>query len=632
MSNPWFNTITFTSYGADPVTLNLELEGDLTLTPGVSPNVWRFRCSWREYDQLGDRVGRTGRLDFYGRDQQNEDGSPRSSAQLSEVTIIDVEPIVIGRPADAPPPLVTRVIEYRIYIADARHAWVHPRGGVLMQGEINRRPYDEGGLDANGLTQQTNVQLIEKCLAAMGVPATVPTGANSAPYVQDLNWRATHAPSELGRILDHCGATIYPLRNGGFRISMIGGDNEPELPGDEEAVHVDVPTYPGLSRRGATVVITSAPNAVVDYRWVEGPSSTTWKYVVQDVVEITGSPRTLKWKALGESMSLAGLSAPLTTIEEDFANIDDRYRERVRSQLYRCIRMGDGYEEGRILRRIPTLVSPLDIIVEAEIAVEVAGVWVNKWVRCHPLQIIDGRIIVVAERLLCLADEGEDPDADAAELSDGQLRVQLATERLDIAGRPEFYVSAFQRGTGGIVDQLDVYETENALADPATIVLSHPELTLYVEEGVEKNRDALDEAAKKLAERYLAGSDEPVREVRIRGFESIELNGKVSELRYSQSPPQTIVRIGTWFLPAGAAQLVPTEDGSGVRLGAFPHQIGTAAQHAYEGSAGRDQPVVPLEVPPAARGGVLAPGDTIYQVLQMTSNTAYGWNFVRAHA
>src|SRR5436305_905617 len=130
-----FNRITFSvSDGVRLTRIDLTADGPFTIEAGTDPNVNMFRCSYLEFDKLGQRLDRPGVLEFWYENQSSASGKP-ADAKFARMRIIDVEGLAQGSPATAPGTI--RRLEYRLHIADFREAFAPGRGGTVRLGIVN---------------------------------------------------------------------------------------------------------------------------------------------------------------------------------------------------------------------------------------------------------------------------------------------------------------------------------------------------------------------------------------------------------------------------------------------------------------------------------------------------------------
>jgi hypothetical protein len=418
---------------------------------------------------------------------------------------------------------------------------------------------------------------------------------------------------------------------------------------------------PPTDRRGEVVIFSSAPVPAVETRIIEGPSPKTWEFVIQD--------KSGKWVEVNDEKLRADRlihdGGPEKTVKEKYAKVDVLYQGRVRSQLYHYIRLARAFFDPKLVgspqsqilrRRISTAGKLNDIEVLATIAQPdyVNGGWKNakEPARCSAGFLNGQQNIIYVEQLLGkLGDSNPAADFEAnfvalagATAAGGtspprsaDLRVKLSIEQsvevkdkganpADAKRRkPAFYTVGFRRGLdAGAIIKLTDGELTSEIDSPSedTVFISRPELRLvadFTAGGDSKppvhNQDDLDKKAKELAARYLKErrSDRAPRTIQVKGFYRVELNGRVSEVRISQSPPMTTVKVDSVWTPLGAGDITALigsgggkggaggagggGGGAGVGAEPYPGQGQTLNEALGLGQAGATQPLVPIGPP-----------------------------------
>lgn len=140
--------------------------------------------------------------------------------------------------------------------------------------------------------------------------------------------------------------------------------------------------------------------------------------------------------------------------------------------------------------------------------------------------------------------------------------------------------------------ELDAVINDQSGGGGDVAVVGLKELRLYQENGEDQNRSELDAWATILARTNLANPDSVGRVLSATGFFKGELNGTVSEIRISQTPPRTDFRLNTWHFAGEiaheAARRTGAQDGPQGSAGA------TLPTHVAEGTPGAIQPVSPV--------------------------------------
>jgi hypothetical protein len=482
-----------------------------------------------------------------------------------------------------------RAVRWRLLIADARQRFEFPGGGLLTQGAINTLPFDdETGKDKNGRPLTSNKELADMCLAAMGAGISAPASMTKQTALKNIEWRGTHAATELGRILDELGYVFAVAQDGSFRIFKMGeGSGSEEFSAASQVVPGGI-TLPGGDRRGKTVVFCSAPTPVANTVTVKGIKDEAWEFVAEDSDG--------KWRWIGDLKILNGKAAP-DIVRNNFQDIAEKYRARARTQFYRCVRLDPAkWNYAPVYRQLLLKGKPASTPeFDARVAVADQGgrIYVTPAapVRLHVLAIVDagpaGPVVIFNERIgktttnANLDKKSVNPDADFQELDsvqDFQGKVTIeAQENVGGVYRPTYFFAGYIKGPGGIV-QLPQDAAKAAMTSADTLIVARPELQLLQEDGTETNRQELEDACHALADRWLANSDTLAKVHLLVGFARVNLSGKISSISITQSPPMTKVKEMTWFRPAGT-YLSEVKDRAG------EGGVGGGSAQAYQGQA-----------------------------------------------
>jgi hypothetical protein len=625
MAQRYFNIITFHP-GGGGTGLVLTLDNDWVMTPGVEPNVNTAVCSYKEFDKLPkDLFDLSGDVCFWFHgDPTGVDGegvANRPDVRINKVSLVSVDVSKWGRIDE--PPFNVRITEYRLYLADRRQAFVWPRGGFLQLGDLNAEPFNAFGTqDRNGQPNRSVKWMVERCLEAMGEDVTndvvVPAALSDVPRPMNVQWRGNHAPTELAKLLEHNGYVLIVRTDGHFRLEQIGDGNVPEINTDQALPPLPVPN---VDRRGKIVVITSHPNAVVVTQTfkLNTESGSDFDFVVQDDDDV--------WKPLAAVSFFQALD-PVEAVKTNFFGVPEKYRARVATQTYRCIRLDPGtfgptpMLRWRVEKPAGKVGGLQPIQVRAILPVlQQDGSWVNSTdlVTAHPAHLLaEGAVLTTSERLGKI-DGGstiDQPDADFAELEDDELEIRVSYEAMfqakadpadqggEQAWRFEYFTVGFQQDFGGI-RKLSDDELNNALAGPDPIIVPRPELKLLRIDGKDVNRTDLEGAARDLAPRWLRNSGTPTSLTLAKGFQFGNCSGKVAEVRYTQGPPNgtggplTTFKINTWWLPHGqylsqSKKESGKEGGASAGNEAHPQQAQTEGRRTALGESGSTQPAVPV--------------------------------------
>ncbi len=636
---PKFSRVVFQPAGSDVLyDLSVGAAGWI-LRAGVEPTLNSGLVSAADFQAIG--AARTGAVAFY---HNVAPGAGGPDVVMRNVTIVNAVPEVWGldeagaaavRAGTAKLHERRRGMVMRLHFADFRHRFVAPRGGMVTRGTLNAK---------GGPAQYSNGELIQICLEAMGFTAgqyLIDKRVNDVPPPRDLHWLANHAPTELAKVLDQCGAVFCPQSDGRVRIDLVGRGPEPAV---SEELLIGRTPLPDFDRRGRTVVMTTGVAGVIKSKTMIGPTSGaaagTWEFVAQDFVLVPGTKdgfhkdedgiermylgqRYEAWRPLVELSYLNG-KTPIEHVRNDFADIEGSDRDNARRQFYRYLRLSpmaqgliplrklyggkDGiFSDVRIRARAARQDGERRLWSNVDEHVEVfAGLMKHFKEPAEPGKpVLPSVIIEVPDRLLRVdTPNAVDLDASAEELRFGDLEVTVSYYEvvrdgngkavLDSKGNQ--YPQTFNLGftnEAGEVRELTESELAAALTDPETLIIHRPDQALVDFEGNASNRGELVAEFTRRAPRYMRTDDDPPVHVLAVGFVKCELSGRVAEVVYSQDGVSTTCQVNTWFLPAGTIRLDDWK-----RLfdagGAFPGQATHTAERIANGAPESRQPVVPL--------------------------------------
>jgi hypothetical protein len=584
---------------ADPVTDNriafkgvaVTLEGTFVWRAGFETSVNTFRVPANLYAGLRATIAEPGSLVF------RSGPSGQADLTIAMLHVVDVEPgeVTLDAAGDAV------VQDYRIILADRRDKWGIPRGGRVKIPPLPTAP--AGGKPPVAKPPITNQEVIEHLLTQMGVNAAaakVPSGVKNFPPIRGQQWLAGHAPTKLREVADSMGLVLWLQYDGTVRLGFIGeGESLPAMPAGRELPALDLP---GIDRRGKVVVLTSAPNAILDTITKKGPTDDGFQFVAEDWTQER------IWLPLKK---LPGLGDPLKAFKTGLTGVPAAAREQLKAQIYRQIRLNPE-KNGRssILRIVRRLkrdpdtkqvnLQDLGLQVQARIAVKnpATGRWKNSdgLVDVKAVGLIGELVIVVEQLLLKLDVDGEtdDPLTHYKELEDGDLKVTFTREVLDPDTQlPKYYNFGLRQDLGG-QKILSEEECENALDDPDTVVVRRPDIRLTREDGKEEFRGHFNELAQLLITRFVQGSGDPARVLSCAGYFKGELSGLVAEVRITQTPPRTDFRVNTWWLPRDYYQAERRAAAAKANGEAYPGQMATLPQRTAEGASGAGQPSAPI--------------------------------------
>jgi hypothetical protein len=596
--------------------ITLRAEGEWTWDAGVRPSQFNAVASYIDIEAMQASAGAAKVVDWgaAGELQFYFDFPPNAATGKADLTlkgwrIIDVQGInplrVVADPSKV------RFTEYRLTLADARDQFEFPRGGTLLKGDLNREPLNaDGSKDAYGRTVVTIQKMVQWCVDAMGANLTVPQELSDVPKIFNVEWRGNHAPTELARILEHARYTFCVKRDGTFTIEPMGKGTAPTPPPDRTTM--DAP-YPGVDRRGAMVVFSSAPLATVNTGTLtvsdgDGDSDAELEWVV---MEEDGG-----WEVLKDAKILEKQD-PETIIRNNFENIKAVNRQRVRNFLYSAVRVRrdqagpqpmmryafDKFTSAGGASGAANKVAWTQIkVLSKGLIVDASGTGFklpDDYVEVPATQLMDhGRVLVLRYTQGKFADGKRSGDlkSDFVKLDRDDLRVRVTREvwekQSDQEWEPHFRRYGFIQEVGGIRALTDS-EIETNLASGKAAFISEPRLREVRYDDAIQNATESKSLARSLATAYIGGSGNEAKVVGVAGyFAGVELSGLVNQVRYNLSTPMTTYKMGSWFFPNDRPQLPPPP-----LREKFPRHAETSARRVGEGTAGGMQPTVPIHPP-----------------------------------
>lgn len=621
------NLITFAPNNGEGERVPLSLEGDFELTPGIEPNVNTAIVDYAGMESLGWHLDEAGTIEFWYSAQiaTTAGGGLVFNGQadrfLKQVRIVEVEPVKVGF---VPGQAKDCIAFWRIALADTRERFAPPLGGILNEGLLNPDADEEGKTAA---TQLTNSELLQRCLARLGLTVALPAGIDAIPAPKNLRWSGVYARDELARLLDHCGCMMIPLNNGTVSIVKVGAGIVPNIGADRAEVDI---TLPGTSRRGSTVIFTSAPTPVVETIELTGPSQATFQYVLQD------SPNFI-WRPIDDPIIVNTYffgSSAAEEIKKHYSGVGESFRDGVRGQAFHAIQISDQVLKTAgqsLLRRKYGIdaggqIKVSEVTIKAKRAVQqTSGGWKNsqEMTPCRAGWILGGAVVVTWELLGKVDGSAEVPDFEAAfvPLSDGDMEI-VATIEASTGGVPEYANFGYTRQADGSVQSLNDAQVKAMIEHPISSVsiISRPDLRMVRDSVNNKdNRAALESAAQALAIEYFRGAS-TFRILTAQGFVNDELSGRVTSVKISQRPPRTTFTIDNTNGALGArlrADAIQRKNGRGDTRSGESH----ADPLPTGSSAGGRQPSVPMTpyIPPPA----LNTTRKVYRVASYTQINSY---------
>jgi hypothetical protein len=550
VAEPVYNLVTYTPANGPRVFLTLE--GEFVMRVGVEPTINRATIPFDQYALIEPHLYKAGRVEFwFTRD-------PRQTARTPDhffdgISVAYVEPVLRGSLRDAPG---SRVIDYTIYLVDSRADFAHPFGGRLIDGMVNVDATEDGAPTTSAT--MSNSAMITACAKRIGLKANVPNDVDSVPPLANRRWYGAHAPTELAALLEHTGCVLVPNPTL-LDIQRAGSGSVPSVPGARTESDV-ANTF--KSRRGTTLIISSTPSATVDLVKLVGPTSGTFRFVLQDSKGV--------WRAIDSQEITTDYWTGSTAQEQarkDFSGVGETYRDRVRAQAFRCIQLDPATYDPLVQRILRRRVEAHDgtgatlILKEIQVSAKrlirnAQGLYVNskERVRCQARYIAAGNILVVSEVIGTIEGNGTVVDplpkfvAPAADDVELQLSIEAAVKSPEDQSRlvPEYAHFGYTIGPNGNVVALgkDEAAAEALNPGPDTVFLDRPELRRVRDSINNKdNYNDLAAIAGSIAQRYFAGVTTQSRTIVATGFFPIALSGRTVEVRYNQSQLRTTIVI-----------------------------------------------------------------------------------------
>lgn len=623
MSDKRYNLVTFRTRsdngGALGPRIFLQLEGPFTLTAGIEPDVNRALVPWTEFEKLAPAPPCRGVLEFWHSSAPaGDDVAGNPDVKIADVAIVDFEP---SRPAEVVSGEETpRITEFRLFLSDVRERWTGQRGGLLMMGEIN--------VETRDVFFHQNDELIGYCLTAMGLGGGAPEAVNDVPPPRNLKWFGSPPAAELSKLLDRCAAVFCPQSDGSIAIRLAGKDDEPTIPAD--LVSFDLQEA-GTDRRGDKVIFTSAPLGTLDTITVPHQASTSGEGTVPDL-KIDWRFVTRNSAGYWDTPTLEGVAVPRPLGQADvrnkFKDVPLPFRERVKSEMYRCILLD--FTRGKLDQFSPVLRKVLegkaanqikDLTVTAAVAYQdpETSLWRNgENVILNVTDLLNapaGTVLCFDRPLGLVAAAGVTPYTDPAvsdfaanfiALDSSKLKFRLTIEGQkkfngDGPYSPEFFNVGYQTNAQtGEIERMtqDAVDQELQLPGRDTVFVQRPQLRLLRVDGTAVNEDDAVAQAKSLAPRHLVQGDSP-RTIGVKGIYPVELSGRVQQILWDQQALTTTLRLNARWTPS--LGLPPAADtATPIGSEAYVRQGETSSEKTAEGSAGAQQPATLLGPSPAS--------------------------------
>ncbi len=507
----------------------LELQGPLTLTAGLKPNVWSAKCSYVEFNKLGGQVNLPGTIGlWYSVPPPAAPAGPfagQPDVSIEDCRICDVQVGEIGEVIGSQTPIIA---EYHLSFCDNRDRFVEPRGGRLVYGLINpsrpQPPQDSsspsptptptGVQQDDGTWTMSLSQMILACLNSMGVSNTNLPDLSTIDAPNDVKWFGNHAPTELAKLLVLANCVFCPdLANGGGSVKQIGVGDAPSFGADA----IPVLSIPPCDRRGSAVIFSSYPTRVTQTEDIDGPDDSKWQFVVHDT---DGT-----WQAIATA-TITGGDLP-SLVRTNFASVDEAKREQLAEEAYRCIRLASSYVPPALspmLRQAfgnDSAGKPVDLYVHATIAQldPSTGLYSNSSgaVDVAVTHIHEGNVLQLERPIGKVSAATTDPNAYFQEVTSG-ITVHVSYEdayQKDGKWYPLYFHCGFKLDSGGSVVAMAHDEISNAIDGAAasrdTFFVTRPDWRARTYNGANQNQSDLAAQGSILAAQYLANSSQPTK-------------------------------------------------------------------------------------------------------------------------
>lgn len=615
-SNSSFNIVRFVPHTGDQEpggssgdssgdAIAILLEEPFKLTVGIKPNINRGICSYKEFDKLDKMLGGVGSIEFWytsdptdqnsGDDGGGGGGGGDADVTISNIRIVDIEPLTDEVPKDDPP----RPAKYRLQFIDDRFNFMHPRGGRLTSGWLNRSSTGTQTPDQTDVqADKTLNELIQLCLDAIDIQCDIPDLSAIHPP-QDLKWFGTHAPSELGRLLAVGNCVLVLQTSGDYEIYQI---NDGEVPTFPDGQALPVVTLSGVDGRAAAVVFSSFPTFQL-VTFAQDLTDTAWQIVYFDDKGV--------WKLIDDSKAF-GTGTAIAEMNGGFKNTPNPPDQW---GCYRYVRLDPNLFDPNISPIVPkTFADPIgatpgtpadpdepddgtnngtpaqpdsnglphmiDLDFRAMIAVQdpATGMWnnVSDFVRIPITCKVDQNILISGVRLVKLPPGVTNaPSLEAVCIpldmaNDVEVRFTIVDSEWDGAHqvfRPKYFYVGFERDADGTTlttlgdddtsgDATDHSQAaEDAMNDDDTIVIADPSLlAMRMGNGSPDpiNKSILEARCKAMAERYVKDNSNPPQILGSSGFVDVTFDGLVDEAEWDQARLATHVKVNGKFRPTGS--------------------------------------------------------------------------------
>lgn len=555
------------------------LDGEFVWTTGFSPGVLQLLVPRSEFSKLGGDYTGGVDVEFYFR---NDPAQQTPDFTLRDWSIWDAEETDWGQDQASG---ATGVMERRLTLLDFRRIYRRGQGGLLTVGILNEtKPSGNTPTDPDDPNRPlvSLYDAIVICLDAMQLQsliAYVPDGLRVLTAPRDLDWRGAHAPTELAKLLEMADLVFCPQADGTPTINLIDPTrpitipdsvNEPAGDGEPAASH-ELPweTLQLAEDRPGLVIITSAPAYSIKQTSLIGINAAALDFVgletdgtLKPLGQLSysgGSAQTLS-QAIADGWQFGDADAYMAAQRSAFRFLQVSHQPQGGSpnvnkrRLPILTRLAEiGYVVGAAQSQVERYLRPA---LFAKCAMLDNGGWRNQMQRrLIPCDLFDARTGTVRSEIILGTVEPNPADSPTRGFVGLQgaddVELRFAHEARDEdEPHKQFYVSVWTTSdTGQIVQIQNEPDVLAALANPASFVVSAPELRAFVVDGIQVNRFWLDKHAEQMAGSVLSRGVRQVATRRFRGFHLFNPSGQISEVRISQDQLLTAIDVNRHFLP-----------------------------------------------------------------------------------
>lgn len=465
-----------------------------------------------------------------------------------------------------------RPVEFMLTLEDTRRFLQGQRGGILLDGLLNRTLPD-------GTVKKDfeNADLVTKCIEKIkltyreGLPlnATLVTDLNDYDPPADVEWYGAaggHAPTELQRILEATRHAFAFNQDGSYSIVRLADPGEP-------LTAPDIPPGEQLPTSTQTITPEQAQKCII--------ASCPTRILCERKRNLSAIRRPMQWVGIdvdGSILPLQSLSwwpldamlDPLPIIDvfnNQYADVADDFKNLARRSIYRMLRLhDDDIAEGWTLtRRVVTFQgdlfgtgvgNPFASTLKAKRAVkDDAGLWVNGDTLVPVEMRLDlelGVVIVQGDPLVKLTASGVSSlHGNAVEFGATDIEFVFGA-LLNNGNEADYFMVPYEWDDVSemVIETVGVGALQDALNDANNVPVYcfdwlqqfNVEEPVIIDDGEPQNEDDLKDIALKLASALLIGSDGQVEVRHYVGFhDGVDPSSSVSMVIWDPNNFETTV-------------------------------------------------------------------------------------------